>query len=522
MNSKIWEEYLKNKYKNLEFDGIIIESSFASVIFENFSETLYSNIPKIYISNTYIKRKKNIIVYNGFDNDLAKKSIELAKKHNPKLKNIYLIKTQNMIALNIEKSLLKQLENSNLNTTILQDFTLNKLKQKISKLPKNSAVFYTVNLKDKTGKNFIPKDFLEDIAKDSPVPIYSFWSSYLGSGTIGGYMRDGSVIAQNSLQNLLFYIKNGYFKKIKPIYNPFIDYEMLKKYKIEENLNPEDTIYINRAVPIWESYPKESFFTVCLIILLLLLLLLFFILKIRNDKIKKMEETIFLQSRQSVMGEMISVIAHQWRQPLNSIAAMVQTVNIKYLNEKLNDGLMEKFKDDTMKQIRYMSHTIDDFRNFYNIKKEKIDFNIKDELEKTIELIEFSYIKKHIRIEKSNFQDFIIKGYPNELLQSFLILFQNSKDVLSEKKIDNAYIKITMKIDNNKCIIIFEDNGGGIQEDIIDKIFTPYFSTKDIKSGTGIGLFMAKTIIEKHLNGVIVPSNTKVGAKFEIRLFSDR
>jgi signal transduction histidine kinase len=379
-----------------------------------------------------------------------------------------------------------------------------------------------MNLKDRTGKNFIPKSFLEKIAENSPVPIYSFWSSFLGSGTIGGYMSDGSVIAQNSLQNLLFCIKNGYFKKSKPIYKPFIDYEMLKKYKIEENLNPKDTTYINRAVPIWESYPKESLFTVFLIILLLLLLLLFFILKIRNDKIKKMEETIFLQSRQAVMGEMISVIAHQWRQPLNSIAAMVQTVRIKYLNEKLNNRLMEKFKNDTMKQIRYMSHTIDDFRNFYNVKKEKIDFNIKDELEKTIELIEFSYIKKHIKIEKSNFQNFMIKGYPNELLQSFLILFQNSKDVLAEKKIDNAYIKITMKIDNNKCIIIFEDNGGGIQEDIIDKIFTPYFSTKDIKSGTGIGLFMAKTIIEKHLNGVIVPSNTKVGAKFEIRLFSDR
>ena len=520
MEPKKWEEYLRYKYQGLRFDGILVDTIFATQVFNHFSNKLYKDIPKIYFSTSNIKGEGNQKVIKEIEEDMMKKSISLAQKHNPGLQNIYVIKADKGGKV-LEKLLLKELNKTPFKITYIDNFSLEELETKLAKLPKNSAVFYILTFYDKTGKLFIPKEFLSKIAKVSNAPIYSFWSTFIGTGTAGGYMIDGENAVQEILKSLLNHIKTGKFIDNISICNTYVDYKVMERFNIDKSMNPKDTIFFNKPVPVWEDYPKESFFAISTILLLSLLLFLGIILKIRDEKIKKMEESMLIQSKQAAMGEMISVIAHQWRQPLNNIAAMVQTILLKYMKNKLDDKIMEKFKKDVLKQIRYMSTTIDDFRNFYKPGKKQRRFNIKNELLKITDLVSLAYQKENIRIEKSFMDDFFVIGYPNEMGQCFLIILQNAKDALSEiKDQKDKKIQISLISDEKGCTIIFEDSGNGIPKNIIKKVFDPYFSTKDIKQGTGIGLYMAKMIIEKHFNGTIKALNGTNGAKFEIRIYS--
>lgn len=521
MSSEDWEKYLEKKYHGLKFDGIIIETIFASTIFNEFANKYYSNIPKIYISEVEIKKPAVNSALNINDRiDLVSNTIELVKKQNKNLKNIYLIKASQG-GDTIEKELLLKLEKESFKTIVLENFTIEELKQKLLTLPKNSVVFYIINFEDKSGKKFFPKDFLEEIAKVSNAPIYSFWSTFLNTGTIGGYMIDGSALIIESLNNILYYVDKGKFDTKRVYHKLFLDYNVLKKYNMSENYYPKDTIIINKPIPIWEAYPRETSYALTTIILLTFLLILTFILKIRNERISKMEESILLQSKQAAMGEMISVIAHQWRQPLNNIAVIVQTIFLKYQKKKIDDTIMDTFKTNILKQIHYMSNTIDDFKDFYKPDKEKIKFDIKKELEKTIELIENSYIENGIKIKVEKIVNFEIIGYPNELAHCLLILLENANDALKESSEIEKIINISTEVDKKSCKLTIENKGTLIPDNILNKIFEPYFSTKNEKNGTGLGLYMAKIIIEKHFHGSIKVLNTLNSVKFEIRLTRD-
>jgi len=517
MDPKIWELYLKNKYKSIKFDGIFVDTIYPGKQLHTILNKQYPNTPVVYRSNIKIKNKKNIITLNSTEMSNVKKTLQLAVMHNPKLKNVYLIKAAKGAEF-IENGLLQELNKTAYKLTILENYSIEELKKKVSKLPEDSVVFYILNFKDKDGKRFVPKEFIQEIAQNSNAPIYSFWSSYMGSGTIGGYMFDGELSAHESLTSLLKYI--NYSEKDYYINNSkfFIDYEVLVRYGIDENKNPKDTVFINKPIPIWVSYPKETIFAISTIVLLSLLLLLTFILKIRNERILKMEEHMFIQSKQAAMGDMISVIAHQWRQPLNSISIMVQTILLKYKKNKLDELMMIKFKTDILKQIQYMSKIVDDFKFFYKPNKEKRVFDIKDELVKTIELIKIAYAKDGIEIEQHTQDSYEICGYENELTHCFLVILQNAQDALKKSTSNQKRIIIESKIKNDEFTVSFYNNGELIPKEIKEKIFKPYFSTKNEKNGTGIGLYMAQTIIEKHFNGTIKTSNTKKGVLFEIKI----
>ena len=206
-----------------------------------------------------------------------------------------------------EKELFLKLEKESFKTIVLENFTIEELKLKLLTLPKNSVVFYIINFEDKSGKKFFPKDFLEEIAKVSNAPIYSFWSTFLSTGTIGGYMIDGSSLIVQSLDNILYYVDEGKFNTKSVYHKLFLDYNILKKYDLDDYDYPSDAIIINKPVFIWEAYPKETSYAIITIILLIVSLVLTLILKVRNERISKMEESIFLQSKQAAMGEMISV-----------------------------------------------------------------------------------------------------------------------------------------------------------------------------------------------------------------------
>ncbi len=233
-----------------------------------------------------------------------------------------------------------------------------------------------------------------------------------------------------------------------------------------------------------------------------------------REKDKQMSD----QHRLAQMGEMMSMIAHQWRQPLSAISATSISVLLK---AEFNTLKSEKVIVD-MKKIsdfsQHLSSTINDFRNFFKSHKDKKLTNFAELTKDVLSIIEISLINRDIKLIQELKCTSKFEIYASETKQVILNLVKNAEDVLVEKNIKNPYIKILAYYDNLNYILEVSDNGGGIPEDIIDKIFDPYFSTKLAKEGTGLGLYMSKTIIEEHCNGQLTVSNNEDGAVFRITL----
>jgi PAS domain S-box-containing protein len=235
------------------------------------------------------------------------------------------------------------------------------------------------------------------------------------------------------------------------------------------------------------------------------------------EALREKEQLLLQQSRLAAMGEMINNIAHQWRQPLNVLGLNIQRTMLFYELGDFNGEFLQTSTDDAMKLIRHMSQTIDDFRNFFKTDKEKTHFSVNKAVQWTISLLKDGLNSDHIEIVTQNNGDPHINGYFNEFCQALLNIVQNARDVLVERKIAAGTVSIVSTVENNRTIVTITDNGGGIPEEIINRIYEPYFSTKGIQ-GTGIGLFMSKTIIETNMDGRITVRNTGQGAEFRIEL----
>ncbi|NPA73321.1 MAG: HAMP domain-containing histidine kinase [Epsilonproteobacteria bacterium] len=233
---------------------------------------------------------------------------------------------------------------------------------------------------------------------------------------------------------------------------------------------------------------------------------------------RQKDQAMFQQNRLAQMGEMISMIAHQWRQPLAAIGSASATINLKARLNKLDRENAIELSTKISNYSLHLSSTIDDFRDFFKAKKEKSSVNFTSLVDSVLSIVETSIANKNIKIikELNNNEEF--EGYPNELKQVLLNLIKNSEDILLDKEVKDPYIKIKTYKKDADMILEISDNGGGIKEDIIDKVFDPYFSTKKKKDGTGLGLYMSKIIIEEHCNGKIYAFNEKDGAVFRVVL----
>jgi len=248
-------------------------------------------------------------------------------------------------------------------------------------------------------------------------------------------------------------------------------------------------------------------------------------LKFLNDNLQKLifdevqknrekDKIMFQQSRQAQMGEMIAMIAHQWRQPLNIIGTASSVINQRLKKGKLNPETSLQLTTKISESIEYLSSTINDFRNFFKPEKKMqvTDFDII--LKKSLNLVESSLTDNNIevKIEKKNITQFL--SYENELVQVVLNILKNAEDILVQKDILNP--SIILKIDTTTLTL--RDNGGGIPDTILEKIFDPYFSTKQEAEGTGLGLYMSKIIVNEHCKGKIDVKNVENGALFSIIL----
>ena len=232
------------------------------------------------------------------------------------------------------------------------------------------------------------------------------------------------------------------------------------------------------------------------------------------EKNRQKDQHIIQQSRLAQMGEMISMIAHQWRQPLASISAASGNIGLKARLDKLDNEMAISLSDNISDNSQHLSTTINDFREFFKSNKDKKDVTYEKLIESVLAILEASLRNKNIVLVQNLNSDMIFNTYPNEIKQVILNLIKNAEDILLENKIENA----TITISTNENSLSISDNGRGVPEDIIDKVFNPYFSTKVEKNGTGLGLYMSKTIIEEHCGGEISVVNDSSGAVFTIKL----
>ena len=232
--------------------------------------------------------------------------------------------------------------------------------------------------------------------------------------------------------------------------------------------------------------------------------------KALKENIKHLE-ILQQQTKMAAMGEMIGAIAHQWRQPLSVISSNIQGLKYDYEDGLINFDFIKDFISKNQKTIKFMSKTIDDFRSFFRLDKQKLNFNVKETTQSVIDMLSAQFNNNGITITLKG-DEFTYNGFKSEYQQVILNLINNAKDVLLQNKIQNPMIEIELK---DKKITI-KDNGGGISKDIIDRIFEPYFTTKEQGKGTGMGLYLSKMIIEENMDGKLSVYNTKDGVLFEV------
>jgi PAS domain S-box-containing protein len=236
------------------------------------------------------------------------------------------------------------------------------------------------------------------------------------------------------------------------------------------------------------------------------------------DELHRKDQHLIMQGRNVAMVEMINNIAHQWRQPLNALGLLIQQVPFLYDEGKFSREFLEENTCNAMHLIHHMSRIIDDFRNFFRCDKEKSAFSAYQVIRQTISLIEESFKTKQISIAFHAESEPMINSYPNEYAQVLLHILMNARDALVERNVDSPQISLHTFAEDGKTTVTITDNAGGIAEDIMGKLFDPYFTTKGPDKGTGIGLFMSKTIIEKHMGGRLTVRNTGSGAEFRIEV----
>jgi len=237
------------------------------------------------------------------------------------------------------------------------------------------------------------------------------------------------------------------------------------------------------------------------------------------EKRQEKEKLMLLQSRQAQMGEMISMIAHQWRQPLNTLSLVMQNLYIKYQLKALDDTYIEKFREDASRQIHQMSTTIEDFRMFFKPQKEKHLFNVPEIVNHVIEMLDPLYMNDNITIKYNIEEEAYVDGYANEFAQVLINIINNAKDAIVQN-IQDVPRSVEVHVEKKKdtVYVMIKDHAGGIDHEILQRIFEPYFSTKHDKEGTGLGLYMSKIIIEKHMGGRLYAQNHTDGARFVIVL----
>jgi C4-dicarboxylate-specific signal transduction histidine kinase len=248
--------------------------------------------------------------------------------------------------------------------------------------------------------------------------------------------------------------------------------------------------------------------------------------KLNIEELRRKDELLLQQQRMAAMGEMLSMISHQWKQPLGAVNTAIMGVKIKIESGKYNLSdpfeqkkfltYLDRKHDSILEYVQYLSSTTDDFRNFFNPNKNKELTALSTPIENALNIVKLPMKKNGIEITTDLHANTEFMMYPNEVTQILLNLLKNSEDNFKEKKTHEPKIVIATLLREHHAVIRIYDNGGGIPGNVAKHIFEPYFSTKNDKLGTGLGLYMSKMIMEEHHNGTLSMQNQNKGVTFEL------
>jgi len=235
-------------------------------------------------------------------------------------------------------------------------------------------------------------------------------------------------------------------------------------------------------------------------------------------ELRQKDFLLITQNRLAAMGEMINNIAHQWRKPLNTLGLTIQQFVIFHDHDQLNREALEEGVGKSMELINHMSQTIEDFRNYFRPDKEQVTFKIHDVVMRALVILEENLSKQRIRVDIAGNDACSIHGYPNELLQVLLNILINAIDAMTGNAVPDLKITITLGTAAHRAVITIADNAGGIPTEIMGQIFDPFVTTKEPGMGTGIGLYLSKTIVERSMKGSLTARNVPSGAEFRIEI----
>jgi signal transduction histidine kinase len=379
--------------------------------------------------------------------------------------------------------------------------------KEIYHIDKKNTITYTVDIPDLVNHDKVATLYLEYYnhhltqyyEKISSVIIYTTLFSLLIFLVVFSYIRYDLIALRNIANALKKYSKTKNTDKI-------VHSSRSKEISTIANVANEMFVNIDEYVEELKSFNSKLEKRV----------------KSEINKQQNQEKMMVHRSRQAAMGEMLESIAHQWRQPLNIIGLACVNLETDYTLGQIDDKKFHDKMDLISKNINYMSDTIDDFRDFLNPRKTMVDFEAKKSIEDVLGILSAQLKNYNIDYKLETDCEIHFKGVENEFKQVIIIILNNSKDAIklkrNEKNDFQGKIDIKITSQNKYGIIKICDNGGGIKENVLEHIFNPYFSTKQNSNGTGIGLYIAKNIIESRMKGDIWAKNTKEGCCFTISI----
>jgi len=235
-------------------------------------------------------------------------------------------------------------------------------------------------------------------------------------------------------------------------------------------------------------------------------------------KNREKDHLLILQNRQAALGETLDHIAHQWKQPINAISLIIQDLGETYLQGGLNKEYVDETTNQILELVEHMAQTISVFRDFYRPEKEKTAFRIKESIDRTLMFIEPALRFHRIEVILEVDPGLSAVGYPKEYAQVILNILSNAKDVFEERQVEQPRVTIRASVQENKAVVTITDNAGGIPDALLGRVFDLYFTTREAKGGTGIGLYLSKNIIERNMGGKLNVENVESGARFRIEL----
>ncbi len=535
-----------------KFNLLLLKSSYIDKnILKEFLKPFFSKIVSVDIDINFIKifKSENFdIILSGSD---RLDDIEKLKEINPNIE-IIIIGSKNSdellkaVNINVYKYLTLPLNLNDLKTSLQKletkiflqkakeynTFLLHQYKAAIdssnivSKTDINGIITYANNEFCKISKyqreNLIGQN--HNIVRHPDVPketFEKFWkvilSKQIWKGTVKNRAKDGETFYLNTTVIPILDSRSEIVEFVA------IRYDVTKNIKLQERLKKKEEelkrLNINLEKKVQEQTKKLRELNINLE-------------KKIKEEVKKNREKdrlMFQQARLASLGEMLGNIAHQWRQPLMELGLLIYQIKKSFKADNLDDMKMQKLYEKSNFIIERMSQTIIDFQNFFKPDKKYEYFSIKEALNYSLAIVKGSLKRENISIKIKSKSDIIVKGFQNEFSQVIVNIINNAKDALIKKMKCKRKIEIEIQKEEScflfgetrsdkTAVITIKDNGGGIDNKIIDKIFEPYFTTKHSSQGTGLGLYMSKMIIEQSMKGLLEAKNLEDGALFTIKL----